>query len=142
MKNRIRTFNLLILGGFLSGIFNLFGCGQKAHSQQAGTIEVLSVSEFETRINETEAPQLIDVRTNEEVAAGTLPGAIQINWNSNSFSVEIESLDKDKPVYLYCRSGGRSGQASKALSKAGFTQIVDLKGGITAWKAAKKQISE
>ena len=43
-------------------------------------------------------------------------------------------LDKEKPVYLYCRSGKRSASAAEKLKEAGFTEVYNLKGGILAWK--------
>lgn len=41
--------------------------------------------------------------------------------------------DRDTPVVLYCRSGNMSGQAARALEGAGYTNIVDLEGGMNAW---------
>ena len=49
------------------------------------------------------------------------------------FREKIQELDRDKPVYLYCRSGNRSGKASKIMDELGFKEIVDLKGGYKAW---------
>lgn len=46
---------------------------------------------------------------------------------------QMEKLDKEKPVYIYCRSGGRSGKAAKQLADEGFTEIYDLDGGILEW---------
>lgn len=94
---------------------------------------LLSPNEFQKQIGNTSEIQLIDVRTPEEYSEGRLTGAKNININSEDFAKQIETLDKEKPVYLYCRSGGRSGRAAKLLVDMGFTQIYDLDGGITAW---------
>lgn len=94
---------------------------------------LLSPNEFQKRIVNTSEIQLIDVRTPEEYSEGHLKGAKNININSEDFAKQIEALDTEEPVYLYCRSGGRSGRAAKLLVDMGFTQIYDLDGGITAW---------
>jgi rhodanese-related sulfurtransferase len=46
----------------------------------------------------------------------------------------FKKLNPSKPVYLYCRSGNRSGKAANLLAKMGFTEIYDLKGGYMSWK--------
>ncbi len=77
--------------------------------------------------------QLIDVRTPGEFAEGHLENAVNINVNSNDFAAQVEKLDKEQPVYIYCKSGGRSGNAGKQLEAMGFKTIYDLKGGILSW---------
>lgn len=61
---------------------------------------------------------LIDVRTPQEFAAGALPGAQNIPLNG--IRGVLESLPKDQPVLLYCRSGARSGMAQRLLVQEGF----------------------
>lgn len=77
--------------------------------------------------------QLIDVRTPEEYAQGHLKNSVNINYYDNTFTEEMNKLDKSKELYIYCRSGGRSGKASKQLEKMGFTKVYDLQGGIINW---------
>ena len=79
--------------------------------------------------------QLIDVRTTAEYKAGYIDDAIHIDvLKMETFVEEVEKLDKTKPVYLYCKMGGRSKQASKKLEELGFTTIYDFSGGYTAWQ--------
>ena len=78
--------------------------------------------------------QLIDVRTPEEFIDGHLKNAQNINFYDDNFLTLMNNLDKSKPVYLYCRSGGRSGSAAKKLEAQGFTEIYDLKGGFLDWQ--------
>lgn len=83
--------------------------------------------------------QLLDVRTPEEYQQGHLENAMLANWKDNEeFMRRIEALDKSEPVYIYCLSGGRSAAAKRALEAEGFAKIVELKGGITAWRQADK----
>lgn len=78
---------------------------------------------------------LIDVRTLEEYQAGHLNNSKNINIKSDDFKQQISKLDKNKPVYLYCRSGNRSGQAVDTLSALGFKTYYNI-GGFEQLKAA------
>ena len=75
---------------------------------------------------------ILDVRTQQEYAAGHIPGAIVIP-NETIGTKEIPQLpDKDQLIMVYCRSGNRSKQASDKLVKLGYTNIVEF-GGIIDW---------
>jgi thioredoxin 1 len=52
----------------------------------------------------------------------------------------VKALDKTKPVYLYCLSGGRSKQAANYLAKQGFAKVYNLEGGIMEWKYQAKNV--
>ncbi len=93
----------------------------------------VSVEEFKKGLTDLSSIQLIDVRTPEEFAAGAIPGAKNINYYDADFDVQIAKLDKEKPVYIYCRSGGRSGKSYAKLKEMGFTQVYDLKEGFNGW---------
>jgi len=85
---------------------------------------------------------LLDVRTPEEVREGHIAGALNLNFYDSDFRRQLESLDESKPVYVYCRSGGRSGRAAKMLRDAGFPKVYDLEGGILGWKEAGLPLAE
>lgn len=78
--------------------------------------------------------QVIDVRTLKEYKTGVITGAKNINFFSDTFSKDILRLDKNVPVVVYCKSGGRSAKAAKKFVEVGFSKIYDLKGGISQWK--------
>jgi rhodanese-related sulfurtransferase len=97
-------------------------------------IEILDVDTFNKLIT-TENVQLIDVRTRMEYKAGHIENALNIDFfDSSNFNENFASFDKDKPMYLYCRSGNRSQRTAKKLLKIGFKKIYDLKGGYKGWK--------
>ena len=96
-------------------------------------LNVLNAEEFRSKV-EGKKVQLIDVRTPNEFKSGHIKGAKNIDFFSRNFINAIEQLDKQKAVYLYCRSGGRSRQASKRLMSLGFQEIYDLKGGIMNYR--------
>lgn len=78
--------------------------------------------------------QLVDVRTEEEYESGHIDDAVNFNIiDSETFLNQIETLDKNEPVYLYCKMGGRSNRAANILKEKGFTKIFDYSGGYNDW---------
>lgn len=78
---------------------------------------------------------ILDVRTEEEVEAGYIPSATNIDiYLGQGFIDEIEKLDKSKNYYVYCRSGKRSGQACTIMNQLGFKNAYNLAGGFMKWK--------
>ena len=73
--------------------------------------------------------QLIDVRTAEEYTAGHIDGAINLSLQDIQAGT-MPTAAKDKPIYVYCHSGNRAGQAATILKAAGYKNIIDL-GAIT-----------
>jgi rhodanese-related sulfurtransferase len=74
---------------------------------------------------------LLDVRTPEECAAGKLPKSHNIPLHELPNRLR-ELPDKQCPIVVYCRSGGRSAQAAQLLQRAGYRQVFDL-GAMTNW---------
>jgi rhodanese-related sulfurtransferase len=99
------------------------------NAQEKDSIVLLTPADFKIQI-ETENVQLIDVRTPEEFQEGHIEGAVNIDFYSEDFENQFNKLDKEQPVYLYCRSGARSNQSAIKLSEMGFIEIYDLEGGI------------
>ncbi|MBU2945362.1 rhodanese-like domain-containing protein [Zobellia uliginosa] len=111
---------------FLSSIF-----GNK--SEASDKIVILDKKEYATAISGSKV-QLVDVRTANEFSGGHIKGAKNIDFfNSANFEKSFQKLDKNKPIYVYCRSGARSQKAARKLLNMGFTQIFDLKGGYSRW---------
>lgn len=122
-SQKMKFFLTLILLAFL-----MVSC----QSQTDSKIEVVSKSEFKQEISK-ENSQLVDVRTADEFAGGSLPNAVNIDVNGDDFETKIQQLDKTKPVYVYCRSGARSRTAAKKMVELGFTHVIDLEGGYMNW---------
>ena len=100
----------------------------------------LSVDAFEEGIKK-DSIQLLDVRTPQEFKTGYIKGAILADWiDDDDFRAKAAGLDKEKPVYVYCRSGGRSGDAAQWLTENGFKNVFNLEGGMTAWKKNEKAV--
>ena len=109
----------------MSIISSLFGVS----TPQNNVTTILSPTEFKAQISNSKV-QLIDVRTPKEFVSGHIDKAINIDFYSDTFESEFNKLDKNKAVYIYCRSGSRSRQSAKKLVAMGFTEIYDLQGGI------------
>ncbi|MBL7802431.1 MAG: thioredoxin [Saprospiraceae bacterium] len=97
---------------------------------------LLTAAAFDQQLQATPDAQLLDVRTPEEYAKGHLPKALNIDWYEASFAEQAARLDHNKPVFVYCLSGGRSAEAAARLRSAGFSKVYDLDGGILKWRAA------
>ncbi|WP_452596944.1 rhodanese-like domain-containing protein [Pontimicrobium sp. MEBiC01747] len=83
---------------------------------------------------------ILDVRTEEEVADGHIPNAKNLNiFKGQAFIYELEELDKSKNYYVYCKSGGRSGQACVIMNQMGFENTYNLAGGFSQWNGEKTQ---
>ena len=77
---------------------------------------------------------ILDVRTPEEFAAGHLQNAVQINFYDETFSDDIDRLDKARTYLVYCRSGGRSSSSLRIMAELGFTRAHSMLGGIVRWQ--------
>ncbi len=82
--------------------------------------------------NEINSVILIDVRTPQEYAEGHIDNAININWYGEDFVKQLDALNKDQTIYVYCKKGGRSAKAFKILDSLGYS-VVDLEGGYDAY---------
>jgi thioredoxin 1 len=106
------------------------------NSQSQGAKTNLLAIEFADKIKSLPTAPILDVRTPEEFSKGHLPNAQNIDWRSNSFGNQIASLDKSKPVFVYCLSGGRSASAANQMRANGFKEVYELDGGIMKWRGA------
>ena len=76
---------------------------------------------------------VIDVRSFEEVKTGIIQDAIHIEWTKIDKEITKIDITKDQPIYLYCRSGNRSGKAAVILEKIGYTNVINA-GGLQSAK--------
>jgi rhodanese-related sulfurtransferase len=120
MKNVAQFFTIIVL---------FFSCSN-ANSQREN---LLSTADFEKRLHAIPDAQLIDVRSAEEFNNGHLKNAINMNVNNNELKDRSIYLDKEKPLFVYCYSGGRSAKACDYFRKMGFKIVYDMKGGYSAW---------
>ena len=100
-----------------------------------GGIEKISATELKAKIDAKESIQIIDVRTRQEyktdghIAKSKLIPLSELPSRS-------KNLRKNKTIVCVCRSGNRSRSACKQLIDAGFTDVINMQGGMNAWKRA------
>jgi rhodanese-related sulfurtransferase len=96
-------------------------------------IKAISTKELKVLLAR-ENVQLLDVRSPKEIAEGAINTAIFANYfDTDFYNTAAKQLDKSKPVYLYCRSGNRSGKSAKILKEKGF-DVYNVLGGYKHWK--------
>ena len=127
---------MLKMNSMLMGICfllsSLFSC-----QQSKGDFKTVPVKEFASLIEDASV-QRLDVRTMAEYSEGHIPGTININVLDDSFAVMADStLQKDKPVALYCRSK----KAAAILSEKGY-KVYELDKGFNAWQEAGEKVEK
>ncbi|GAB4330082.1 MAG: hypothetical protein OHK0038_04320 [Flammeovirgaceae bacterium] len=95
----------------------------------------LKATDFEALIAENQALQLVDVRTWEEYSTGHLTKSINMDFNKENFKEMLSTLDKSKPIAVYCKAGGRSEKAKRMLIEMGFKEVYNMEGGILEWQS-------
>jgi len=122
--------NMLLI--LLLFVFILTGCVAVSSPTEANTYRQITMTEAVKMMEKEEDYVILDVRTEQEFAAGHIPNAILVP-NETIGTQEIPNLpDKDQLIMVYCRSGNRSKQASDKLVQLGYTNIVEI-GGINNW---------
>jgi len=102
-------------------------------AQKTEGVTIISAEEAKIAMAAEEELILVDIRTPEEFAEGNIKGAKNINFHDADFEAQMQHLDKEKPLYIYCRSGVRSAKAAKQLQEMGFREIYDIEGGFLNW---------
>ncbi len=111
--------------------------GEKAITTSKQKIEKLEAAEFKLKMISLQVYNLVDVRTPQEYAQASIPKSQNINFNADSFEEELGKLERQKPLFIFCKSGGRSARAVKKAKQMGFERIIELDGGMNSWKTAK-----
>lgn len=93
-------------------------------------MKTMTTQQVQELVESKQAINLIDVRETNEVAAGKIPGAINIPLGLLEF--RMNELDKSKEYIMVCRSGGRSGQATNFLENQGY-KVTNMDGGMLDW---------
>ena len=95
------------------------------------TYQTIAASELKKRLDQGEQVVMIDVREDEEVAEGMIPGAKHLPLGE--LPLRTKEIDRDSEVVFICRSGNRSGKACEYLMLNGFEHVVNMTGGMLAW---------
>ena len=119
----------------------LSSCAQS--DKQTSKVTDASVESFEKGIKSNPDAVILAVRTPEEYNEGHIKGAININYYSDDFAEQVNSkIDKNKPVYVYCKAGSRSAKSCEIMKDVGFLNLTNLDNGFDSWKKANKEIQK
>lgn len=120
-----RIIALLLTGLILAGCFG---------GEAKDVYQKISPNDAAIMLNEDPGIMLVDVRTPEEYRSGYIKGAINIPLDDFDKQVKKMLPDKEQTIMLYCKSGKRSAVAAQELMDLGYTHILDIDGGVNAWK--------
>lgn len=99
-------------------------------------MNTITVEELKARLDAGEQLNIVDVREPHEHAEFNIGGILYPLGRIQTMDMdELENL-KDKEVIFYCRSGNRSGQACMFAETMGFSNVINVTGGMLAWRAA------
>lgn len=125
-------------------------CGTAANAQTPATppaqgakaqsvVRNVTVDQFDALRRGTNAV-VLDVRTQAEFVDGHLEGAVLLDYRAPDFAEKVAKLDKSKQYLVHCAAGGRSARACTKMESLGFTNLVNLEGGLGAWTDAGKPV--
>ena len=112
-------------------------CYTSCVSSQVQGITDLESKSFAEAIDKSSSFTLLDVRTEEEHVSGHIPNSLNMDFYSEDFKKQVTTLDTNLPVYVYCRSGGRSAKAAAILAEEGYT-VYNLLGGMMKWSSENR----
>jgi rhodanese-related sulfurtransferase len=101
-------------------------------------IREIASLELKARIDAGEPVEILDIRSDAEIAQGVLPNAQHLPMHL--IPLKMADLPKDRDVILYCRSGARSYHACAYLAQQGIFNVVNLRGGIIDWASKGLEI--
>ena len=133
VMNNLALVALFVASGvmlFWPEIMKLSGGG----GQEIGTLEA-------TRLM-NQGSLVLDVRDENEFAAGHLPRARHIPIRDHAGRLGEIGKYKDKPVIVTCRSGTKAGMACRFLRRSGFNNVFQLKGGVASWQQASLPVEK
>ena len=132
----MERFKIIILSIVILAIFS--GCVSDTKPTVKNQYTDVSVQQGKGMIDRQEV-FILDVRTNEEYAAGHIKGSTLLavqDIPKQELTEKLKEIPKDRKILVYCRSGQRSAKASGILAENGFARVYNMQGGITEWMNA------
>jgi rhodanese-related sulfurtransferase len=106
----------------------------KLVNESKARIQQTNIEGYKQMLASDEKPLLIDVREDNEWAAGHAAGAIHLGKGILERDIEVKVPDRNARMVLYCGGGFRSALAADALQQMGYTNVISLDGGWKAWQ--------
>jgi rhodanese-related sulfurtransferase len=102
----------------------------------------ITAEELAEQIQLSQAPLILDVRSEKEYAEGHIPGALNIPHDQLSDRLSEIDAAKTDEIVVHCRRGHRAGIAEKVLIEAGYSDVRDLDGHMNAWESVGYPIEQ
>lgn len=122
-------------------IFSFLLCGTggcfTVRSTKGFSYSKLSPVEYAAVLKDSSNYYLIDVRTAAEYNRSRMAGSVSYSYFNFHIGRDVDTLDRNKPVLVYCQTCHRSPLAARKMKKMGFRKIYDLKGGYKKWMASR-----
>ena len=138
----MERFKIIILSTVILAIFS--GCVSDTKPTVENQYTDVSVQQGKGMIDRQEV-FILDVRTNEEYAAGHINGSTLLavqDIPKQELGEKLKEIPKERKILVYCRSGSRSAKASRILAENGFTLVYNMQGGITEWMKAGYEVEK
>ena len=97
-------------------------------------IPEITPTDLRRRLDQDQPLVLVDVRESFERDIADLPEQGQHRIPMREVPERLGELDPDEPIVVYCRTGGRSGRIVEFLRASGFSNVLNLKGGVMGWR--------
>jgi len=136
VKSKIMLWTIVIIAAVV-GLWYWFEGGWDRGLFKAATgcvCENLNADQANAWLRNHPETQVLDVRSKGEFDGGALPKAVNISIGDEAFDSKVGSLDKGKPVLVYCAGGFRSRKAVAKLKELGFQNIQHIHRGYMSWK--------
>lgn len=113
-----------------------------AETASTAAHRIVTVQEAEALLAKDKSIVVLDVRTADEFKAGHIAGAVNVDFNGETFDADLAKLDRNKTYLLHCASGGRSSQAEDQMTDLKFKSVLHLKEGFNGWKKQGKPVAK
>ena len=94
----------------------------------------IAPADLKARLDNGDAPLLLDVREHFERRIADLPEHDQQRIPTGELYQRMAELDRSRTIVVYCRTGSRSAWAARLLLERGFSDVLNLRGGVMAWR--------
>lgn len=111
--------------------------GQEEQRIEATEIKKVSIAEAKSLAKQ--GYKFLDIRTPKEIERGKIKGAMEMNLRGFDFQHNVNKMERDVKLIVYCSAGNRSATASKLFSTLGFTNVVEMPGGYSAWRTEENK---
>lgn len=140
-KPIVKAWAILLISLLSHSVFAL-EAGIEVYGNDINGVRHVDATEAAEILQRYPSVQVLDVRTGFEYNWGHISNAINVNYYSLKFKEKLDKLDKNTTWLVHCRTGVRSGKSLPIMKALGFTSIIHLDGGTSAWTRASQSLQK